>query len=206
MHYDHLDYKTIDRIKSKVGKVVTGLGVGAHFERWGFAKENIIELDWNEIVDLTNGCSITAKTGRHFSGRTTRRNNTLWISFILKTPTSNLYLGGDSGYDTHFKQIVDAYGPFDLAILECGQYNEYWKYIHMMPEETAQAAIDLKATKLLPVHWAKFALSLHAWDEPIERVTNAANEKSLQILTPMIGEKLLLTGTNDFREWWKKVR
>lgn len=123
----------------------------------------------------------------------------------MQTPTQKIYLGGDSGYDNHFKEIGSSHGPFNLAILECGQYNEFWSHIHMMPEETVQATIDLKAEKLLPVHWGKFALSLHAWDEPITRVYNAAVKNNTPILTPIIGEKLRLNAPNHFSKWWQQI-
>jgi len=202
-HWDHLDYETVLKLKSKVKKIVTGLGTGQHFERWGFDLSKIEERNWNETIDLGDGFVVHTTPARHFSGRGFKRNSALWMSFVLKTPNLNIYLGGDSGYDTHYKEIGEKYGPFDLAILECGQYNEYWKYIHMMPEETVKAAKDLKAKKLMPVHWAKFSLALHDWDEPILRVTVEAKKQNMPILTPMIGQKTSLTHDEVFTGWWK---
>lgn len=204
-HWDHLDYKTVTQLKPKVKTIITGLGTAQHLERWGFDKKIIIEKNWNEHADLGEGFNVTVLPARHFSGRTFTRNKAVWASFALQTPTQKIYIGGDSGYDNHFKEIGNTYGPFDIAILECGQYNQYWSNIHMMPEETVQAAQDLKAAKLLPVHWGKFALSLHSWDEPINRATKAAAEKNFPLLTPMIGEKVTLSITNSFSRWWQQV-
>ncbi len=204
-HWDHLDYPSIISLKPKIKKVITGLGTGAHFERWNFDQKIIIEKDWNEEVILEDGFKLNTTPARHFSGRGLKRNQSLWMSFVLQTPTMKIFLGGDSGYDTHFTKIGEQYGPFDLAILECGQYNRYWKHIHMMPEEVVQAAIDLKATKLLPVHWGKFALSLHAWDDSICRVTAEGKRKQIPMVTPMIGELVNLKEDKHFNEWWEKV-
>lgn len=204
-HWDHLDYRTIIKLKDKIGKVITGLGVAAHLEKWGVDKNIIIEKDWNELVDLGEGFKVYTTASRHFSGRSFKRNITLWLSFVLITPTMKIFLGGDSGYDSHFREIGKEYGPFDLAILESGQYNEYWKYIHMMPEEVVQASIDLKADKLLPVHWSKFSLALHAWDEPINRVINEARKKGVTVVHPLIGEKVDLNNPHTSKEWWKEV-
>ena len=130
----------------------------------------------------------------------------MWTSFVLQTPTMKIYLGGDSGYDTHFAEIGKQHGPFDLAILENGQYNTSWKYIHMMPEEVVQAAQDLRATRLFPVHSSKFSLALHPWDEPLKRITKAANKNSVPLVTPMIGEKVNLNDTTQtFSAWWTEV-
>lgn len=204
-HWDHLDYKTILELKPRVDKIITGLGTAAHLEYWGFDPKTIIELDWNESSVLDSEFKITATPGRHFTGRTFKRNQTIWCSFVFQSPSKKIFIGGDSGYDTHFVQIGAEHGPFDLALLECGQYNKSWKYIHMMPEQTVQAAIDLKAKTMMPVHWGKFALSLHAWDEPIQRVTKEARRLNVPIIHPMIGE---LVDLNDFgvqTEWWKRM-
>lgn len=203
-HWDHLDYETVLKLKPKVKTVITGLGTGAHLERWGFDSVTIIEKDWGEVADLGDGFTVNVTPARHFSGRGLKRNASAWVSFVLQTPTMKLFLGGDSGYGRHFKEIGEKFGPFDLAILECGQYNEYWKYIHMMPEEVVTAAQDLRARQLLPVHWAKFSLSLHAWDEPIQRVTAAAEMQGMPLLTPMIGEKVDLNHPAiPFKKWWE---
>lgn len=200
-HYDHLDYETILQLKPKVKNVITGLGVAAHFLRWGYNSDIIVEKDWNETLEIEN-FTINTTAARHFSGRTFKRNTSIWLSFVLASPTRKIFIGGDSGYDTHFKLIGEEFGPFDLAILENGQYNPYWKFIHMMPEEVVQAAEDLRAKKLLPVHWAKFSLSLHAWNEPIKRVVAEARRKNMYVLHPMIGQPVYFDKENLFSEWW----
>jgi len=204
-HWDHLDYQTVLKLKPKIGKIITSLGVGAHLEYWGFDTKKIIELDWNETAVPDSGFVVTAAPGRHFSGRNFKRNQSIWCSFVLQTPSKKIFIGGDSGYDTHFAKIGAEHGPFDLALLECGQYNKSWKYIHMMPEQTVQAAIDLKAKNLMPVHWGKFALSLHAWDEPINRVTGEAKRLNVPIIHPMIGKAVDLDQFDPTPEWWKGI-
>lgn len=205
-HYDHLDYKTIKRLKSKVKQVITGLGVGSHFEAWGYASESIIELDWNESLKLDGDISLNTVSARHFSGRSFKRNNTLWLSFILKTKNRSLFLGGDSGYGTHFKEIGNEFGPFDLAILENGQYNLAWHYIHMLPEETLQAAKDLSAKRLFPVHSSKFALALHAWDEPLNKLSELNKSTTVPLVTPIIGEVVYFDDASEkYSEWWKQI-
>lgn len=206
-HWDHLDYDTVLKLKGKVKKVITGLGTGEHLERWGYDPQIINERNWHEELILDNGFAVHITPGRHFSGRGLKRNTALWVSFVLKTPSFKLFLGGDSGYDTHFKAIGKEHGPFDLALLECGQYNEYWKYIHMMPEEVVTAASDLHAKNFMPVHWAKFSLSIHAWDEPITRVATEAEKQHVPVVTPMIGEKVNLNAINTaFPKWWEGLK
>jgi L-ascorbate metabolism protein UlaG (beta-lactamase superfamily) len=206
-HYDHLDYETIIALKPKIKQVICGLGVGEHFKYWGYDNAKIIEKDWYEEINLGNGFEVALVPARHFSGRGLKRNQSLWVSFVLKTPNQKIFIGGDSGYDTHFSKIGQKYGEFDLAILECGQYDKSWKYIHLMPEEVVKAAQDLKAKRLLPVHWGKFVLGNHSWDDPIIRVSTAAQTEKMPILTPMIGEKIMLNDTTQvFKAWWQEVK
>ncbi|WP_233164795.1 MBL fold metallo-hydrolase [Pedobacter sp. ASV28] len=205
-HYDHLDYETIVALKAKVGKVICGLGVGEHFEHWGFAPEQLIEKDWNEAITLDAGMTLNTVPGRHFSGRGFTRNNTLWLAYVLKTPTLNIFIGGDSGYGTHFEKIGEKFGPFDLAILENGQYNVAWQAIHTLPVEVIKAAKDLKAKRIFPVHSSKFMLAMHQWDEPLNEVSRL-NDGEIPLVTPMIGEVVRLDDEKQtFTQWWKGIK
>ena len=205
-HWDHLDHATIVQLQSKVGQVICSLGTGQHFERWGYTSSKVIEKDWNETILLGDGFVVHTVPARHFSGRGLVRNKALWTSFVLQTPSMRIFIGGDSGYDAHFATIGAKYGPFDLAILECGQYDPMWKYIHMMPEEVPQAARDLRARRLLPVHWAKFEIANHPWDEPMIRVVAASKNMGIPTLHPMIGEKVELKSDSQvFSAWWEGI-
>ncbi|MGQ0738279.1 MAG: MBL fold metallo-hydrolase, partial [Bacteroidota bacterium] len=104
-HYDHLDFKTIRRLKRKVRAVFCSLGVGSHLRYWGMDRNIITEMDWWQKEEIDSTMKLTAAPARHFSGRGLKRGQSLWSSFILQTSAHNLYLGGDSGYDFHFKEI-----------------------------------------------------------------------------------------------------
>lgn len=201
-HYDHLDFKTIRKLRKDINKIYCSLGISSHLIYWGVEKEKITELDWWDTASLDQSITLTAAPARHFSGRGIKRGQSLWSSFILTTSEHNIYLGGDSGYDTHFKEIGKKYGPFDLAILEAGQYNVMWPLIHMMPEETVQAAVDLKAKVLLPVHWGKFRLGMHPWNEPIKRVLQKAEELDIDVISPMIGQVFSFGSPKLTKKWW----
>ncbi len=204
-HWDHLDYETILKIKSKVKQTVCSLGTGEHLEYWGYDAALIEERDWNETMTFSNNVKIHTAPARHFSGRGFKRNQALWTSYILEVNDKRIYIGGDSGYDTHFKEIGEKFKSFDLAILENGQYDKNWKYIHMMPEEVLLAAKELNTKILFPVHSSKFALGNHAWYEPLEKITTLPHEGNFKIITPKIGSKLSPTDTTQFfPAWWKK--
>jgi L-ascorbate metabolism protein UlaG (beta-lactamase superfamily) len=206
-HWDHLDYPTIMRLKFKVKSIICGLGVGAHLERWGFRPEQIIETDWNETTELGGGVRVHTQTARHFSGRGLHFNRTLWVSYVIETSRRRLYFGGDSGYGPHFMEIGARFGPFDLTILENGQYDANWKDIHMSPEEVLLAAADLRAVRLLPVHSGKFCISNHPWDEPLKRISTLSREEGIYLVTPRIGEQVNLDDIGQkWSAWWEEVQ
>lgn len=204
-HYDHLDYESIIKLKDKTKHFFTPLGVGVHLEAWGVLPENITELDWWEEVYFKN-LNLICTPAQHFSGRKLDNGqSTLWSSWVIRSAKENIFFSGDGGYASHFKEIGDKYGEFDLALLECGQYNELWKDIHCMPEQTAQAGVDLKAKKIMPIHWASFKLALHDWKDPIVRVSKKAKELGLPIITPKIGEEIIVkNSTKLYSEWWNE--
>jgi L-ascorbate metabolism protein UlaG (beta-lactamase superfamily) len=202
-HYDHLDYHTITNLAQRTKAFVVPLGVGQHLLHWGVPKEKIYEFDWWEGGQVAPGVDITCTPARHFSGRGFTKNRTLWASFVLKIGGLTIFIGGDSGYDQSFKKIGDTFGPFDIVMLECGQYDVQWPSIHMMPEQTIQASIDLKAKVLLPVHWGKFTLALHPWRDPIRRATVEAEKRDVKMTTPLIGEPVYIGESFPAMKWWE---
>lgn len=206
-HWDHLDYNTVKQLKDKTEKVICTLGVGEHLEYWGFQKDRIIELDWNENTTPDNELTIHCLPTRHFSGRGLSPNKTLWGSFMLQMQDKNIYLSGDGGYDSHFAEISKQFGKIDFAVLENGQYDKDWKYIHLMPEDLIHAVKDLNAERMITVHNSKYALAKHAWKNPLDNISDVAEKNSLNLSTPMIGEPVYLNDTTQvFKKWWKDIK
>lgn len=206
-HYDHLNRQSIIRLKQNVSHFVVPKGLSPLLMKWGVAKNRIHELAWWQTFHL-EGLSITGTPAQHFSGRgLSDRNVTLWCSYVVESNKRKVYCGGDSGYGSHFAEIGEKYGPFDLTVLECGQYDDRWASVHMRPEETVQAHLDLQGNLLLPVHWAGFTLAFHDWDDPIKRVVHAAVRANIIIATPFLGEAVRL-GTSEIptHPWWEKGR
>lgn len=203
-HWDHLDYGVMRDIRLRVKRVFTPLGAGSHLEYWGFPKENITELDWNQTAVLEN-LNIICLPARHFSGRgVMNRNQTLWGSFMLEIEDKTIYIGGDSGYGKHISEINKLFPKIDLALLENGQYNEDWRYIHFLPEMLYQAMKELRAKRYFTGHNSKFALGRHPWYEPLNSVEKwARQDTTLHLITPRIGEVVQLDDDNQhFAKWW----
>lgn len=203
-HWDHLDHATVSALESKIGQTIVPLGVGAHLAHWGYARDKVREADWYEKLDLNNGIAIHLIPARHYSGRWLTRNKTLWTGFVLESPTQRILFSGDTGYGPHFKELAQRFGGFDLAALDMGQYDPRWPYIHMTPDEAAQAAEDLRTKALLPAHVGRFNIARHAWTEPFERIRAASEGKAYLLATPRIGEPLRVGDTTQqFAYWWQ---
>ncbi|HEX9027305.1 MAG TPA: MBL fold metallo-hydrolase [Clostridium sp.] len=202
-HYDHLDYWSITKIKDKVKMFYVPLGIAAHLKLWGVDQSKIVELDWWEEIEFEE-LKFISTPSRHFSGRGLfNKDSTLWCSWVIKGEDTKIFFSGDGGYSKTFKEIGEKFGPFDLTFLECGQYNEGWSEIHMMPEETVQAHIDLRGELLMPIHWGAFKLSIHPWQEPVERLLKKANSLNVNVTTPKIGEPVILDKSVPSSKWWK---
>jgi L-ascorbate metabolism protein UlaG (beta-lactamase superfamily) len=204
-HYDHLDYGTVKRLRSKVGHFYVPLGLGAHLERWGVKAAAITELDWWSTAQLGD-IELICTPSRHFSGRRLGdRFATLWASWVIRTKKDRLFFSGDTGYGPHFAEIGKRYGPFDLSLMECGQYDRRWADIHMMPEQTVQAAQDLRSKRFIPIHWGAFTLAFHDWTDSVERALKAARKVNLPAVTPRIGQIVHLHGSSfPTTAWWKE--
>jgi L-ascorbate metabolism protein UlaG (beta-lactamase superfamily) len=203
-HHDHVDHKTLKAIMPRVGKVVCGLGVGAHLERWGYPPEKIVEGDWGDVFEPEEGVRIAVETARHFSGRGLKWNQSLWASFVVEAGGKRLFYSGDGGYGRHFAALGTKWGGFDLAFLEDGQYDLGWRDIHLSPEETVQAALDLNAKGTVPVHNSKYSISYHDWDDPLVRARKAARDRGVNLMTPLMGERVKVAGEDrEFPAWWE---
>jgi len=201
-HWDHLDYPSAKALRSKVGQVVVGLGMGQYFEQWGYPIDRIHERDWNTTVGDTD-VRVHVLPARHYSGRMLTRNKTQWVAFALETPQRRLFFSGDSGYGPHFREIGERFSGFDLVALDSGQYDPRWANIHMFPEQAVQAAQDLRAKALVPAHVGRFSIAAHDWDEPFKRISTAAQGKPYRLLTPGIGAVVRIGDeTQSFSPWW----
>jgi len=201
-HYDHLDYGSVEKLKEKVDHWLVPWGLDNHLVSWGVDPTKITALDWWQ-ESVQNDIEFVFTPSRHFSGRgISDRMVTLWGSWVIKGATDKIYFSGDGGYGSHFKEIGEKYGPFDIGLMECGQYNEKWADIHMMPEESVQASIDVQAKVMMPVHWGAFTLSVHSWIEPVQRSSKEAERLGVTMTTPKIGEQIILNESYPNSPWW----
>ncbi|MGN4443578.1 MBL fold metallo-hydrolase [Bacillus cereus group sp. MYBK79-1] len=205
-HYDHLNYKSIMQLKDRAKHFYVPTGVAQYLIKWGVSPSKISEHNWWDEIMFDN-IKLVCAPAKHFSGRgMTDRDRSLWCSWLILGQETKIFFSGDSGYAPHFKEIGNKYGPFNLTLMECGQYDPRWSAIHMLPEETVQAHIDVKGDLLLPIHWGAFTLALHEWSDPIERVTKEAKRLGVNIATPQIGESVTLKSTDyPSSAWWREI-
>ena len=205
-HYDHLDMETVIFFKEKDVKFIAPLGVTSHLKSWDIDRSKLFEADWWGTLEF-EGITFICTPAQHFSGRlaTFSGFKTLWASWIVKTESNSFYFSGDSGYDIHYKEIGDKYGPFELVFMDSGQYNERWREVHNMPDEAAQAVLDLKGKAMVPIHWGMFNLAIHDWYEPVEESEKYAEKFGIKLMTPKLGQLVSLERKNVFEKWWKDL-
>lgn len=206
-HYDHLDKDAIKLLDQKVEYFITPLKVGQHLRDWGIDNAKITELAWWQTTEI-DMLKFTATPAQHFSGRGLfDKDETLWASWVIQGWESKIFFSGDSGYFSGFKEIGERLGPFDLTLIETGAYNKMWPDIHMFPEQSLQAHIDLGGTAMMPIHNGTFDLSLHNWNEPFQRITELASENSVILLTPIFGEAVNIQMPEQKNKiWWRATK
>jgi len=203
-HYDHLDAASIKVLAQQDIHFIVPLGLGRYLTRWGVEDAYITELDWWQDTRV-GALQLTATPAQHFSGRGLNdTNQTLWASWVIDSGDHRLFYSGDSGYFDGFKTIGERFGPFDLTMIENGAYNELWRDVHMSPEESLQAHLDLKGKVMMPVHNGTFDLAMHPWFEPLDRIFDLAWEASVSLALPKIGEAYQVGGPRSQRLWWEQ--
>ena len=206
-HYDHLDYPTIVQLAKTDVRFIVPLGVGAHLEYWGIDRSRITELQWWDATRV-GSLEVVLTPARHFSGRSltmTDRDRTLWGGWALLGPQHRVYFSGDTAMFPDLSKIGTDLGPFDIALIESGAYNQLWRDVHIGPEQAVMACQMVKSELLLPVHWGTFDLALHAWTEPIERILAAAERAGLSVATPRVGESLQPAEPPPVERWWPEL-
>ncbi|SIT41370.1 conserved hypothetical protein [Paraburkholderia ribeironis] len=204
-HYDHLDRETVLALAQRTDVFLTPLGVGNRLTKWGIDAAKVRQFDWWQGTEV-EGIQFTATPAQHFSGRSLfDANRTLWASWVIVDEDLRVFFSGDTGYFDGFSTIGERFGPFDVTLIETGAYDALWPYVHMQPEETVQAHIDLRGRWLVPIHNGTFDLAMHRWQEPFERVTGLALVRGVELSTPRMGERLDLNALHRGERWWRDV-
>jgi L-ascorbate metabolism protein UlaG (beta-lactamase superfamily) len=204
-HYDHLDRETVLALAERTEVFLTPLGVGDRLTEWGIDAAKVRQFDWWQGTEV-HGIQFTATPAQHFSGRSLfDGNRTLWASWVIVDDDLRVFFSGDTGYFDGFRTIGERLGPFDVTLIETGAYDPLWPYVHMQPEETVQAHIDLGGRWLVPIHNGTFDLAMHRWQEPFERVTGLALARGVELSTPRMGERLDLRAVHRGERWWREV-
>ena len=207
-HYDHLDTAALRHLEKRKPLFVCSLGVETHLKRWGVGAGGIHPMNWMDRFTVPSASEtpleLTALPTRHFSGRSFKRFGTLWSSFALRTAKHNVYHGADSGWWNGFPEIGEQFGPFDLAMLEIGAFDELWHEIHLGPDNALRAAQALRARVVMPIHWGLFNLAFHAWHQPPERFTEIAGKADVPVFLPEPGAPTEFTGGAKNTLWWRR--
>ena len=174
-HYDHMDMGTLERLlAAHPCKIVTGLKTGDYLRPE--LRSRVIELDWWQSAPLNASAKVHFVPVQHFSARGIGdRFRSLWGGFVLEGDAGRIYFPGDSAYGGHFRLTRERLGPMRMALMPIGAYEPRWfmKEVHMVPEESVQAFLDLQCEFALGIHWGCFQLTEEPILEPVERLIAA---------------------------------
>ena len=204
-HYDHLDMGSVSVLAANKTRFIVPLGIGAHLAHWGVPDAQITELDWWQHTRV-GPVDVTATPARHASGRINpQANQTLFAGYALVGPKHRVYFSGDTGFFSALGTIGKELGPFDVTLIESGQYNATWPDWHIGPEQAVEAHRVVRGKVLIPIHWGLFTLAPHGWTEPVERVLAAAKCTGATVMTPRPGESVEPETQSASTRWWPDV-
>jgi L-ascorbate metabolism protein UlaG (beta-lactamase superfamily) len=204
-HYDHLDETSVRALAARGVPFHVPLGVGAHLRAWGVPDPQIVEHDWWQDATLPGGVRLVATPSRHFNGRLPWRTGALWTSWSIVGPRHRVFFSGDTGPTESLREVARREGPFDVALIEIGQWNAAWGDIHLGPVGALDAFERSGAKVLIPIHWGTFVLAYHDWSEPPETLVTEAAKRGANLQTPMLGEPIepLALPPPATRAWWR---
>ncbi len=174
-HYDHLDLRTIEALAGKDRiEVVVPLRLARYFEEGGYRR--VHELDWHQ--ELTFGeLTIRALPAIYFSERSLfDRNRTLWTGYAIEGRNKRIYFAGDTAYGPVFRELGRSGAPFDLGLLPIGAYEPraLMRAGHVTAEEAVTIGRELRAKRLVGMHWGAIQLTDEPPFEPPGRFRAAA--------------------------------
>ena len=179
-HYDHLDELTVRRLIAKHDpRFFVPLGLKPLLV--GFGATDVVELDWWGSATLGT-VTFTATPAQHSSGRWLRDQNLrLWSSWVIAASKHRVFFAGDTGYFAGFKDIGAKLGPIQVALLPIGGYAGWGGHHpnHICPEEAVQVFEDLRADRLVPMHWGTFDLNREPFHEPPDRLLKEAARRGV---------------------------
>jgi L-ascorbate metabolism protein UlaG (beta-lactamase superfamily) len=182
-HYDHLDMRTLARLKAAFDPLfVTPLGNDAIL-RHSLPGARIAAHDWGDVVGH-GPVAIHVEPVHHWSARGFGdRRMALWAGFVLETPGGRIYHVGDTGFHNgiNYRAAAEKHGAFRLAILPFGAYEPRWfmKGQHQNPEEAVEGMLLCNAAHVAGHHWGTFQLTDEPIDEPREKLMAALAAKDI---------------------------
>lgn len=166
----------------------------------------IVEHDWWEKGAIGSGVEVVSTPARHFNGRGVPfRTASLWSSWSIVGPKHRVFFSGDTGLTEQFREVARREGPFDVALLEIGQFDRAWGDIHLGPVGALDAMALLGARRLLPIHWGTFNLALHSWSDPAEETLREAERRGVPLSTPRQGEPIEPDAAPPPSPWWRAL-
>lgn len=169
-HFDHLDRKTL-RTVARDQPIIVPEHVGSLVHDLGF--DHVRELSRWQSYEL-GSLKITLTPAYHWGARLLHDQHRGFGGFLIEYAGRSIFHCGDSAYFDGFKEIGGRTNV-EIALLPIGAYDAPTKRdVHMNPEQALQAFTELKAERMIPMHYGTFRLSYEPMHEPPERLLEHA--------------------------------
>ena len=191
-HFDHLHRPSLRRIarrtKRLTGKppiIVVPQHVSDVVSGLGFART--VEMKWWEAL-REFGLEIAHTPASHWGARMLNDFHRGFGGYVLRGGGHSVYHSGDTAYFDGFREIGRRLQP-QLALLPIGAYDPpSYRNVHTSPEDAVQAFLDLRARRMVPMHYGTFKLSHEPMEEPLQRLLAAADAAHIRERVTVLAE------------------
>ncbi|HEX5234738.1 MAG TPA: MBL fold metallo-hydrolase [Silvibacterium sp.] len=182
-HMDHLNIPSLHSIvrhtRSSGGNAplaVVPQGVEDLVKKIGFSQVNSLQA-WESIN--VGGIEITMTPAQHWGARVFTDTHRGFGGYVLRHRSHSVYHSGDTGYFEGFAEIRRRLYP-NIALLPIGAYQpDSFRRYHLSPGDAVRAFLDLKAQRLIPMHYGSFSLSEEPIEEPLQLLVQAAEKAGI---------------------------
>lgn len=194
-HNDHLDKKSLKLLlkNNPKAEILSGLKMDEWFNKMVDSPKMQLAGWYQQYKTDTSKIKIYFLPARHWSSRFLfDANKHLWGSFVIQAGDRKIYFSGDTGYDSHFKEVGTLFNGIDICIMGIGAFKPEWFMSpnHISPYDAVKASNEMNAKQFIPMHYGTFDLSNELLGEPIEILEdeNQQNKLEADLISLKIGE------------------
>jgi N-acyl-phosphatidylethanolamine-hydrolysing phospholipase D len=199
MHFDHLSLGSLSMLEDKTRTLLLPRGGTAYLTDFRFPSFEL--RPWQSWE--RDGLRVTAVPVEHTGwryGPDAEWMRESFTGYVIEHDGLKVYFGGDTAYDQRlFVEAAETFSGIDVALLPIGpiEPRAFMRRHHMDPAEAVQAFRDLRAKRMVPMHYGTF---INSTDEPGDALRLLSDAKKIL----GAGQEVVVLGIGERRVFVKR--